>query len=88
MLCERVRESVAEAPLVLQGEQVSLTVSVGATLLTDWSSPAETFARADEALYMAKQTRNTVLRARAEALRTMRARCGLWPAPEPILPLR
>ena len=60
VLCERVRESVAEAPLVLQGEQVSLTVSVGATLLTDWSSPAETFARADEALYMAKQTRNTV----------------------------
>jgi diguanylate cyclase (GGDEF)-like protein len=58
-LCERIRESVADAPLVLQGEHVSLTVSVGATLLTDWSSPRETFARADEALYVAKQTRNT-----------------------------
>ena len=60
VLCERVREAVAGAPLVLQGEHVSLTVSVGATLLTDWSSPMETFARADEALYLAKQTRNTV----------------------------
>ena len=59
-LCERIRESVGEAPLVLQGEHVSLTVSIGATLLTDWASPMETFARADEALYVAKQTRNTV----------------------------
>jgi diguanylate cyclase (GGDEF)-like protein len=59
-LCDRIRESVSEAPLALQGEHVSLTVSVGATLLTDWSSPEETFARADEALYLAKQTRDTV----------------------------
>jgi diguanylate cyclase (GGDEF)-like protein len=60
VLCERVRESVAGSPLVLQGEHVLLTVSVGATLLTDWSSPMETFARADEALYLAKQTRDAV----------------------------
>ena len=59
-LCERVRESVSGVPLLLAGEHVSLTVSVGATLLTDWLSRAETFARADEALYVAKQTRNSV----------------------------
>jgi diguanylate cyclase (GGDEF)-like protein len=59
-LCERVRASVAEASLPLEGEQVLLTVSVGATLLTDSSTPDETFARADEALYLAKRSRNAV----------------------------
>ena len=59
-LCERVRASVAEASLLIQGEHVSLTVSIGATLLTDWTLPDETFARADEALYVAKRSRNTV----------------------------
>jgi len=59
-LCERVRQSVPEAPLLIEGQHVSLTVSAGATLLTDWSSPQETFARADEALYLAKRTRNAV----------------------------
>jgi diguanylate cyclase (GGDEF)-like protein len=59
-LCERVRRTVAAAPLALETDDVSLTISVGATLLTDWSSPEETFARADEALYLAKRTRNAV----------------------------
>jgi diguanylate cyclase (GGDEF)-like protein len=59
-LCEHVRASVAEASLYIHGEHVSLTVSVGATLLTDWSLPDETFARADEALYVAKRSRNSV----------------------------
>lgn len=59
-LCERVRESVSAASLALDKERASLTVSVGATLLTDWSTPEETFARADEALYLAKRTRDAV----------------------------
>jgi diguanylate cyclase (GGDEF)-like protein len=59
-LCERVRQSVTGASLALEDERVSLTISIGATLLTDWSSPEETFARADEALYLAKRTRDAV----------------------------
>lgn len=57
-LCERVRQSVAMTPFALEGETVSVTISVGATLLTDWTSEEETFARADEALYLAKRLRN------------------------------
>ncbi len=59
-LCERVRQSVTLAPLELDGETVSVTISVGATFLTDWTSGEETFARADEALYLAKRLRNAV----------------------------
>ena len=59
-LCERVRLSVTGASLALEDERVSLTISIGATLLTDWSCPEETFARADEALYLAKRTRDAV----------------------------
>jgi diguanylate cyclase (GGDEF)-like protein len=59
-LCERVRRSVGAVPLSVSGERVSLTISVGATLLTDSTDPEETFARADEALYLAKRTRDSV----------------------------
>jgi diguanylate cyclase (GGDEF)-like protein len=59
-LCERVRQSVTLAPLELEVETVSMTISVGATFLTDWTSGEETFARADEALYLAKRQRNVV----------------------------
>jgi diguanylate cyclase (GGDEF)-like protein len=59
-LGERVRQSVAARPLELEREDVTLTVSVGATLLADWSTAEETFSRADEALYQAKRTRNAV----------------------------
>jgi diguanylate cyclase (GGDEF)-like protein len=59
-LCERVRRSVSGAALAVEDERVSLTISIGATLLTDWSTPEETFARADEALYLAKRTRDAV----------------------------
>jgi len=59
-LGERIRQSVAAWPLELESEDVSLTISVGATLLADWSTAEETFARADEALYQAKGTRNAV----------------------------
>jgi diguanylate cyclase (GGDEF)-like protein len=59
-LGERVRQSVAAAPLPLESEEVSLTVSIGATMLQDWTTAEDTFARADEALYLAKRTRNTV----------------------------
>ena len=56
-VCEQIRLAVADAPLAC-GEWV--TVSVGATLLTDRMSPQATFARADEALYAAKRARNAV----------------------------
>jgi diguanylate cyclase (GGDEF)-like protein len=57
-LCERVRRSVAGDPLALGGAQVSVTISLGATLLADWTTWEQTFARADEALYQAKRTRD------------------------------
>lgn len=57
-LCERVRQSVAMTPFAFEVETLSVTISVGATLLTDWTSAEETFARADEALYLAKRLRN------------------------------
>ena len=56
-VCEQIRLAVADAPLAC-GEWV--TVSLGATLLTDRMSPQATFARADEALYAAKRARNAV----------------------------
>jgi diguanylate cyclase (GGDEF)-like protein len=59
-LCERVRLAVGGGSLAVEGERVSLTISIGATLLTDWSTPEATFARADEALYLAKRTRDAV----------------------------
>jgi diguanylate cyclase (GGDEF)-like protein len=59
-LCERVRQSVSGASFLVEDERVSLTISIGATLLTDWSTTEETFARADEALYLAKRTRDAV----------------------------
>jgi diguanylate cyclase (GGDEF)-like protein len=59
-LCERVRSSVADAWLSLDGEHVPVTISIGATLLADWTGREETFARADEALYVAKRTRDAV----------------------------
>lgn len=55
-LCQRLRAAVADSPLA----SASVTVSVGATLLSDETDPQATFARADEALYVAKRTRNAV----------------------------
>lgn len=59
-VCGRIRQSIADASPTLGGQQLSVTVSVGATLLTDWTTPEQTFAHADEALYIAKRTRNAV----------------------------
>lgn len=59
-LCEDVRASVADAWLSLDGQHVPVTISVGATLLSDWTAREQTFARADEALYVAKRTRDAV----------------------------
>jgi len=57
-LCERIRRSVGDDPLALAGVEVSVTISLGATLLADWTTWEQTFARADEALYLAKRTRD------------------------------
>ena len=59
-LAERIRKSVAETPLQLSNEDATVTISVGATLMTDWVTADQAFARADEALYLAKHTRNAV----------------------------
>jgi diguanylate cyclase (GGDEF)-like protein len=59
-VCERIRRSVADARFSIEGEEVPVTISVGATLLTDARTPDQTFARADEALYVAKRRRNAV----------------------------
>ncbi|MCS7007276.1 MAG: GGDEF domain-containing protein, partial [Gaiellaceae bacterium] len=59
-LAERIRRTVASAPLPLEGEDAPITVSVGGTLLTDRTGPEDAFDRADEALYLAKRRRNAV----------------------------
>lgn len=59
-VCERIRAAVGGHPFSIAGEEVPVTISVGATLLTDACTPEQTFARADEALYVAKRSRNAV----------------------------
>jgi len=58
-LCERIRSIVAGTAFTAAEEQATITISLGATVLTESHTPEETFARADEALYRAKRTRNT-----------------------------
>jgi diguanylate cyclase (GGDEF)-like protein len=66
-VAERIREAVASTPLSLDGKQVPNTVSVGvACFPEDGSSLDALAARADRALYQAKQEgRNKVVRYQA-----------------------
>ena len=57
-LCERIRTAVAETAFPVAEDQATITISLGATLLTEWHTAEQTFARADEALYRAKRTRD------------------------------
>lgn len=59
---ERLREKVASTPLVQDGKEIPVTVSIGLTTMLPTDPNADiTLSRADEALYRAKQTgRNRV----------------------------
>jgi len=59
---ERLREAVANTPLVRDGKTISMTVSIGvATIGPPDSNGEETLLRSDEALYRAKRNgRNRV----------------------------
>ena len=51
--CERMRDHIANAPIVYQGEEISLTVSVGA-VVHEGDDPADSetlLQAADQALY-------------------------------------
>ena len=54
----RIRALVGDTPLLTTVDAVSLTVSVGATLLDGSIAPLEALRFADEALYDAKRTRD------------------------------
>lgn len=55
-VCQKLQTAIARSPIAFE----SVTVSVGATLLSDATDSQATFARADEALYVAKRTRDAV----------------------------
>ena len=61
--CERMRDHIANAPIAHQGEEISLTVSVGA-VVHEGDDPADSqtlLQAADQALYRAKNAgRNRV----------------------------
>ena len=61
-VAERLRKLLADHPLRVSGESVSLTASIGVTLLRPGESPDVGLGRADEAMYQAKsQGRNRVV---------------------------
>jgi diguanylate cyclase (GGDEF)-like protein len=58
---ERLRQATERRPVLVQGKSVPLTVSLGvATFPEDAINARDLVARADEALYDAKRTRNSV----------------------------
>jgi len=61
-MAERLRREVASSPVYFEGQRIDISLSVGASLIaaTD-ADPDAVLARADEALYAAKEGgRNTV----------------------------
>ncbi|HZZ57819.1 MAG TPA: diguanylate cyclase [Opitutaceae bacterium] len=62
---ERLREAVAGLPIVAQGRNLAITISLGVAVLPDHGSAgADLMAAADQALYAAKRAgRNRVIRA-------------------------
>jgi diguanylate cyclase len=51
---ERLRKKIGEAPIASGSTSLTVTVSIGATLVGDWPSLDEAIARADRALYRSK----------------------------------
>ena len=54
-LCGEIRAAIASAPLVINGEALPLTVSIGVAALTPDAMLETCLGQADEALYAAKQ---------------------------------
>ena len=66
LLAERLRKKIARTEICCNGEPVSVTVSAGVASLNDNDDAESLFARADSALYQAKQAgRNRVAMAQA-----------------------
>ncbi len=61
-LAERVRLMVQERPVKYANKEVSVTISVGMSLLTAGQTPTDWLKRADEALYQAKASGRNCLR--------------------------
>ncbi len=67
-LAEEIRREIARQPLMLAGEEMTLTVSIGVTEISGAEKLGASLNRADRALYAAKQEgRNRVCSAVAEA---------------------
>jgi len=58
---ERIRALVGDLPLATQKTALSVTVSVGGTLLDGTQSPTAAVRQADQAMYEAKRRRDTVV---------------------------
>ncbi len=59
---EAIRLAVAKTPFNMQGEPVSISVSIGVAELIPQEEPESLFARADKQLYIAKESgRNKVM---------------------------
>lgn len=54
-LCGDIREAIADTPLVINGETLPLTVSIGVAALAPDATLEACLGQADEALYVAKQ---------------------------------
>ncbi|HWC64831.1 MAG TPA: diguanylate cyclase, partial [Thermoanaerobaculia bacterium] len=54
-VCERVRRQVAEHPLAWESVEIALTVSVGVAACRPGDTAESLLARADAALYAAKE---------------------------------
>lgn len=63
-VAEDVRQSFIQQPLILDGCQVSLTISAGVTMLNDGDTRDKAIARADTALYAAKTAGRNCLEVR------------------------
>jgi diguanylate cyclase (GGDEF)-like protein len=59
-VAEELRAVVAGRPFLLPGDEMTVTVSIGGTLVDGSLVPSAAFERADEALYLAKRRRDTV----------------------------
>ena len=60
-VCERVVEAVSRSPVIWQGQEIPLSVSVGVGQYGGEANPEDVTSRSDEALYTAKQSgKNTV----------------------------
>lgn len=61
-LCDNVRQAIQETPFNMNGDPISVTISIGVSLFNGSESHDELFSRADKNLYQAKGTgRNKVI---------------------------